>query len=101
MAVHMCARYVNNPNQTHQDAVKYLCHYLHFTRKCGLILKLTSDNHLNAYVDSDFAGQWSHATSQLQDSAIFCTSYVIVYCGSPIHWVSKLQSQIALSTNIC
>ena len=65
MAVHMCARYVNNSNRTHQDTVKYLCHYLHFTRTRGLILKPTGDNHLNAYIDSDFTGQWSHATSQL------------------------------------
>ena len=65
MAVHMCARYVNNPNRTHQDTVKYLCRYLHFTRNRGLILKPTGDNRLNAYVNSDFAGQWSHATSQL------------------------------------
>ena len=26
------------------------------------------------------------------------TGYVITYCGCPIHWVSKLQSEIALST---
>ena len=31
MPVHMCTWYVNNPNQSHQDAVKYLCWYLHFT----------------------------------------------------------------------
>ena len=56
MAGHMCARYVNNPNWTDQDAVKYLCCYLQVNRKHSLILKLTSNNHLNAYVDSDFAG---------------------------------------------
>ena len=25
MPIHMCVQYVNNPNQSHQDAVKYLC----------------------------------------------------------------------------
>jgi hypothetical protein len=98
MAVHMCARFVNQPNRTHQDAVKYLCRYLHYTRTRGLILTPTADNRLNAYVDSDFAGQWSHATCQLRDSAVSRTGYVILYCGCPIHWVSKLQSEIALST---
>ena len=99
MPIHMCARYMNNPNQSHQDAVKYLCQYLHLTQTHGLILKPTSDNQLNAYVDSDFAGMlWSHATSQLCESAISCTGYVITFCGCPIHWVSKLQSEIALST---
>jgi hypothetical protein len=97
MAVHICARFVNQPNRTHQDVVKYLCHYLHYTRTHGLILKPTADNRLNAYVDSDFAGQWSHSTCQLRDSAVSRTSYIILYCDCPIHWVSKLQSEIALS----
>ena len=41
---------------------------------------------------------WSHATSQLHESAVSCTGYVITFCGCPVHWVSKLQSEIALST---
>jgi hypothetical protein len=98
MAVHMCARFVTNPNRVHQDAVKYLCRYLHYTRLRGLILHPTGDNRLNAYVDSDVAGQWSRETCQLRDSAVSRTGYVILYCGCPIHWVSKLQSEIALST---
>ena len=73
MPVHMCARYVNNPNQSLQDAVKYLCWYLHYTWTCGLILKPTTDNQLNAYVDSEFTGMWSHTTNQLHDSTLSCT----------------------------
>ena len=99
MAVHMCARFVTKPNRVHQDAVKYICRYLHYTRTKGLILKPTNDNRLNAYVDSDFAGQWSRETCQLRDSAVSWTGYVIIYCGCPIHWVSKLQTEIALSTS--
>jgi hypothetical protein len=98
MAVHMCARFVNNPNQIHQDAVKYLCRYLHYTQTRGLILKPNGDNELNAYVDSDFAGLWSHKSSHLQELAVSRAGYIIMYCGCPIHWVSKLQSEIALST---
>jgi hypothetical protein len=98
MAVHMCARFVNNPNRIHQDAVKYLCRYLHYTRTRGLILKPNGDNELNAYVDSDFAGLWSHKSSHLRESAVSRAGYIIMYCGCPIHWVSKLQSEIALST---
>jgi len=98
MAVHMCARFVTNPNRIHQDAAKHICRYLHYTRTRGLILKPNSDNRLNAYVDSDFAGQWSRDTCQLRDSAVSRTGYVILYCGCPIHWVSKLQTEIALST---
>ena len=41
---------------------------------------------------------WSHATSQLCESTVSRTGYVITFCGCPVHWVSKLQSEIALST---
>jgi hypothetical protein len=98
MAVHMCARYVTNPNRIHQDAVKYLCRYLHYTCTRGLILRPSGDNSLNAYVDSDFAGMWSRESCQLRDSAVSRTGYVIMYCNCPIHWISKLQTEIALST---
>ena len=88
MPVHMCTHYVNSPNWSHQDAVKYLWWYLHYSWTCSLILKPTDNNCLNAYVDSDFAGMWSHATSQLRDSTISHISYIITFCGCPIHWVS-------------
>jgi hypothetical protein len=31
---------------------------------------------------------------------VYCThaGYVIMYCSCPVHWVSKLQSKIALNT---
>jgi hypothetical protein len=98
MAIHMCAWFVTNPNRIHQDAVKHLCWYLYYTQTHGLILRPEGDNRLDAYVDSNFAGQWSRKTCQLRNSAVSCTGYVIIYCGCPIHWVSKLQSEIALST---
>ena len=41
---------------------------------------------------------WSHATSQLRDSAVSRTGYIITFCGCQVHWVSKLQSKIVLST---
>jgi hypothetical protein len=85
MAVHMCARFANNPNRIHQDAVKYLCRYLHYTCTRGLILKPNGDNELNAYVDCDFAGLWSHKSSHLRESAVSCAGYIIMYCGCPIH----------------
>lgn len=31
MPIHMCSQYVNNSNHSHQDAMKYLCRYLHYT----------------------------------------------------------------------
>ena len=96
--MHACTQYVNNPNQKHQEAIKYLCQYLLLMRHRGLILSPVADNHLNAYVDSNFCGLWSTQTSHLRESALSRTGNIITYCGYPIHWVSKLQSKIALST---
>jgi hypothetical protein len=50
------------------------------------------------YVDADFAGLWHQQHSALRESVLSRTGYIITYCGCPIHWVSKLQSKIALST---
>ena len=36
--------------------------------------------------------------SHLWESVLSRTGYIITYCGCPIHWVSKLQSKITLST---
>ncbi len=50
------------------------------------------------YVDADFKGTWHHDYAELRDCALSRTGYIITYCGCPIHWASKLQSEIALST---
>jgi hypothetical protein len=50
------------------------------------------------YVDADFAGTWHKEYAHLRDSVLSCTGYVILYQGCPIHWGSKLQTEIALST---
>jgi beta-xylosidase len=47
---------------------------------------------------ADFAGLWHRDFDELRDCSLSCTGYVITYCGCPIHWASKLQSEIALST---
>ncbi len=49
-------------------------------------------------MDSDFAGMFAVENSQDPVSVKSRTGYVILYCGSPLLWVSKQQTQIALST---
>lgn len=50
------------------------------------------------YVDADFTGRWLQVYSHLRSCALTRSGYVITYCRCPIHWASKLQSEIALST---
>jgi hypothetical protein len=50
------------------------------------------------YADADFCGNWNRATSMNDAStAKSGTGYIISFAGCPITWVSKLQTQIALS----
>jgi hypothetical protein len=64
----------------------------------GLILHLTKTFNLDMYVDADFASMWHQQHSALRDNLLSRTGYIITFCGCPIHWVSKLQTEIALST---
>ena len=53
---------------------------------------------LHCFVDADFAGGWSQADSENADNVLSRTGYVIMYADCPILWVSRLQTEIALST---
>jgi len=63
-----------------------------------MILYPTNTFKLDMIVNADFAGMWHREYSELQDYALSRSGYVITYCGCPIHWASKLQSKITLST---
>jgi len=97
-AIHQCAKFSNNPRCLHEKAVKHIGRYLHLTCHQGIILCPQVDHSLNAYVDADFAGRWHQAYSHLREHNLSRTGYVLVYCGCPIAWTSKLQNEIALST---
>ena len=75
-AVHQCARFVSNPNQTHQAAVKHLCRYLLGTRDKGLILRPDNTHRLTAYVDADFAGLWHKDFAHLRETALSRTGFI-------------------------
>jgi len=68
------------------------------TRDKGMILRPNKSFALDMFVDADFAGRWHKEYSHLRDSVLSRTGYVVTFCGCPISWASKLQSEIALST---
>ena len=63
-----------------------------------MIMKPDGTHELNCYVDADFAGGFTHETSHEKASVLSRTGYVINYSGCPILCVSKMQTEIALST---
>jgi len=97
-AIHQYAKYSNQPCLLHEKAIKQIGRFLYLTRDQGLILQLQPNHSLNAYANSDFAGQWQQAYSHLCYHVFSRTGYVLVYCGCPIFWMSKLQTEITLST---
>jgi hypothetical protein len=98
VAVHQCARFMEDPKVEHGEAVKRIGRYLKGTRDGGLIYKPTNDS-FDCYVDASFAGEWNPATAHADRStARSRAGHVIMYCGCPLVWASKLQSEIALST---
>jgi len=97
-AVHQCAKFCNSPRLLHEKAVKYIGRYLAKTRDKGMILTPEDHGKLDAYVDSDFAGRWHQLHAQMRETVLSRTGFVITYCGCPVTWSSKLQTEIALST---
>jgi histone deacetylase 1/2 len=97
-AVHQCARFTHNPKKSHAAAIKRICRYLQATKGKGLEFTPTKKMELDCYVDADFAGLWKHESDQDPVCVKSRTGYVITLGGCPVIWVSKLQTEIALST---
>ena len=98
MAVHQCARFNADPKLSHERAVKKIVRYLLDTKEKGLIYEPDLSRGLECYVDADFAGGWKDGDHTCPESVMSRTGFVIMYAGCPIHWCSKLQTEIALST---
>ena len=98
MAVHQTARFSNEPKLCHEKAIMRLGQYLLDTRKRGIIYKPDRSQGLKCYVDADFAGGWTQADASNAENVLSRTGYVILYASCPILWVSRLQTEIALST---
>ena len=90
--------FFNNPKLSHERAVKRIVRYLKGTREKGLVLRPDKSKGVQCFVDADFAGGHTPETSEDPVSVFSCTGYMICYYNCPITWVSKLQTEISLST---
>jgi hypothetical protein len=63
-----------------------------------LIMKPNKNLSLDVYYDSDFAGVWHQYYAHLRDSCLPHKGFIVVLAGVPIHWSSKLQTEIAISS---
>jgi len=88
-----------NPKAPHEKAIISICCYLNVIQEEGLLIyKPSLEMTVDCYVDADFAGLYGFEDSQDPISVKSCTGYVILFADCPLLWLSKLQSEIALST---
>ena len=97
-AVSQCARFIHNTRRSHEIALLRIGQYLKRTASDGLILRPSKDMKIDCFVDADFAGLWGAESPHDSKSVKSRTGYVINLAECPVIWVSKLQSDIALST---
>eukprot|EP00956_Cyclotella_meneghiniana_P001084 scaffold1265_cov38-Cyclotella_meneghiniana.AAC.11 len=97
-AVNCCARYMFNPRLSHEQALKRIGRYLKATLDKGLILSPSGTLKVDAYPDADFAGLYGYESNSDPACAKSCTRFLITVSDCPMVWVSKLQTETALST---
>ena len=64
----------------------------------GTILTPNVTHKLDCFVDANFAGGFNHEMSDDRSFVLSRTGYSITYSGCPLLCVSKMQTEIALST---
>ena len=78
--------------------MKQICCYLQGTKTKGLILKPSKQLTVDCFVYADFAGQWNVENPEDPLCVKSRTGYVLLAGNCPVEWVSKLQSEISVST---
>jgi len=96
-AVHQCARFCANPKKVHFTAVKRIVRYLIATQDKGLILNV-QEPIVECFADADFAGSWDNTDPEDPENVKSRSGHIIKFAGCPIHWGSKLQDLVSLST---
>jgi len=89
-AVNHLARFLQNPSTEHIAGAKHIWKYIAGTMEKGLVYKRSKQLELQAYSDSDFAGDVSTSRST---SGTF-----IKLAGGPVIWRSQLQKEVVLSS---
>ena len=104
-AVNCAARYMFNPWRSHEEALKRIGRYLKSTREKGLIINPVCGKDgvadvlkIANYPDADFVGLFGFEKPTDPASAKSRTGFTILVAEVPVLWISKLQTETALST---
>ena len=97
-AVHQCAWFTHNTKVSHETALKRICSDIHSTEDNDLVFNPSKKLVVDCYADADFAGLWGHEDPQDPICARSRTGFVVTFSNFPLLLVSKLQTEIAIST---
>jgi hypothetical protein len=98
-ATHQLTKYSSNPREPHGEAVLYLICYLKKTQDLGTHFKPGQDKGFKCFCDADFSDNWNKHLAPFDPSTAKSRSgWIVFYAGCPVIWVSKLQTQVTLST---
>ena len=97
-AVQQCVRFTHNTKASHGTDVKRICWYLQGTKYNGIVFNPSKKMVVDCYADAYFAGLWGHENPQDPIYARSRTGFVVTFANFSLLWVSKLQTEIALST---
>ena len=78
--------------------MKRICRYLQGTKDNGLVFNSSKKLMMDCYDDAEFAGLWGHEDPQDPICARSRTGFVVTFSNCPLLWMSKLQTEISLST---
>ena len=97
-AVHQCDRFTHNTKVSQETAMKRICRHIQGTKDNGLVFNPSKKLVVDYYADADFAGLWGHEDTQNPICDSSRTGFVVTFTNCPLLWVSKIQTEIALST---
>ena len=99
-AAHQCARFSENPKESHAKEIRRIVGYLGDTRNQGIIIGPRKELLcLEVYAHADWSGNYFKKTaSEDPSTAKSRTGFAIFFGKTMIVWQLKLQTQIALST---
>ncbi|KAM1732083.1 hypothetical protein ACFX11_017881 [Malus domestica] len=89
-SVNVVCQYMTYPTDMHMHLVKRIMKYLQGTLDCGLKYTKTSDFHITAYSDSNWATDINTRRS--------ITGFVVFIGSNPVSWQSKKQATVSRSS---
>ena len=96
--VHQCDQFTHKTKASHKTYLKRICRYIQGTKDNGLVFNLSKKLVVDCYADADFAVLWENENPQDPICARSRTGFVGTFDNCPLFWVSKIQTDISLST---